>query len=185
MVSRGSGGGLIVVGSHVPRTTSQLEYVLRQPEVTPVELSVPALLSDAQRTDTIRSTAHTVDSTLQGGRDVVVFTSRQLVTGADAASTLTIGQRVSDGLVALLQAVTTRPRYILAKGGITSSDVATRGLGVRRAMVLGQVLPGVPVWQLGPETRHPGLSYIVFPGNVGGPEAVGNVVLALRSTTKG
>ena len=60
-----------------------------------------------------------------------------------------------------------------------------RRLGVRRAMVLGQVLPGVPVWQVGAETRHPGLSYIVFPGNVGGPEAVGNVVLALRSTTKG
>ena len=185
MVTRASGGGLIVVGSHVPRTTTQLEYLLTQPDVTPVELQVPALLSDTQRADTIRRTAHTVDSTLQGGHDVVVFTSRQLVTGADAASTLTIGQRVSDGLVALLQAVTTRPRYILAKGGITSSDAATRGLGVRRAMVLGQVLPGVPVWQLGPETRHPGLSYIVFPGNVGGPEAVGNVVLALRSTTKG
>jgi uncharacterized protein YgbK (DUF1537 family) len=185
MVASASSGGLIVVGSHVPRTTSQLDYLLQQPGVTPVELPVAALLSDTQRADTIRRTAQTVDSHLQRGLDVAVFTSRQLVTGADAASNLAIGQRVSDGLVTLLQAVTTRPRYILAKGGITSSDVATRGLGVRRAMVLGQVLPGVPVWQLGSETRHPGLSYIVFPGNVGGPEAVGNVVLALRSTTKG
>ena len=92
---------------------------------------------------------------------------------------------MSDGLVTLLQTLTTRPRYILAKGGITSSDVATKGLGVQRAMVLGQVLPGVPVWQLGPETRYPGLSYIVFPGNVGGPDAVGNVVTALGATTKG
>jgi uncharacterized protein YgbK (DUF1537 family) len=58
--------------------------------------------------------------------------------------------------------------------------VATQGLGVRRALVLGQILPGVPVWQLGSETRHPGLSYIVFPGNVGGPEALGQVVTALR-----
>jgi uncharacterized protein YgbK (DUF1537 family) len=185
MVRSDATGGLIVVGSHVPRTTSQLNYLLQQGDVTQVELSVPALLSEAQRADTITQTAHAVDTHLQRGRDVVVFTSRQLVTGADAASTLMIGQRVSDGLVTLLQTLTTRPRYILAKGGITSSDVATKGLGVQRAMVLGQVLPGVPVWQLGPETRYPGLSYIVFPGNVGGPEAVGNVVTALRATTQG
>src|SRR4029450_8432609 len=104
-----------------------------------------------------------------------------LVTGADASSTLAIGQRVSAGLVAVVRALTARPRYLLAKGGITSSDVATQGLGVRRAMVLGQILPGVPVWQLGAETRYPGLSYIVFPGNVGGPEALGQTVTALRA----
>ena len=51
-------------------------------------------------------------------------------------------------------------------------DGATAGLGVRRALVLGQILPGVPVWRLGPETRFPGLAYVVFPGNVGGPEAL-------------
>jgi uncharacterized protein YgbK (DUF1537 family) len=83
-------------------------------------------------------------------------------------------------LVSIVQALAVRPRYILAKGGITSSDVATQGLGVRRAMVLGQILPGVPVWQLGVETRHPGLGYIVFPGNVGGPEALGQTVTSLR-----
>jgi uncharacterized protein YgbK (DUF1537 family) len=185
MVRNDAAGGLIVVGSHVPRTTSQLTYLLQQGGVTQVELSVTALLSETQRADTIARTARAVDISLQRGDDVVVFTSRELVTGADAATTLTIGQRVSDGLVTLLQTLTTRPRYILAKGGITSSDVATKGLGVRRAMVLGQVLPGVPVWQLGPETRYPGLSYIVFPGNVGGPEAVGQVVMDLRATTKG
>jgi uncharacterized protein YgbK (DUF1537 family) len=185
MVTGAAGGGLIIVGSYVPRTTSQLHHLLQQPGIAQVELSVPALLSDAQRAETIRQAVYSVDSHLQRGLDVVVFTSRELVTGADAASNLSIGQRVSDALVTLLQGLSTRPRYILAKGGITSSDVATRGLGVQRAMVLGQVLPGVPVWQLGPETRHAGLSYIVFPGNVGGPEAVGNVVLALRSSTKG
>ena len=121
---------------------------------------------------------------LRSGADVVLFTSRQLVTGTDANASLSISQRVSAGLVAIVQALTVRPRYILAKGGITSSDVATQGLGVQRAMVLGQVLPGVPVWQLGPETRHPGLSYIVFPGNVGGPDALGSVVTALRTPTR-
>ena len=74
-----------------------------------------------------------------------------------------------------------RHAELLAKGGITSSDIATQGLGVQRALVLGQILPGVPVWQLGPETRYPGLGYIVFPGNVGGPQALAEVVLALQS----
>ena len=47
-------------------------------------------------------------------------------------------------------------------------------------MALGQVLPGVPVWELGPESRYPGLKYIVFPGNVGDSEAVREVVMKLR-----
>ncbi len=103
------------------------------------------------------------------------------MTGVDAESSLAIGRRVSDGLVAIVRAISVRPRYLLAKGGITSSDIATQGLGVKRALVLGQLLPGVPVWQLGPETRYPGLGYIVFPGNVGGPQALAEVVLGLRS----
>jgi uncharacterized protein YgbK (DUF1537 family) len=176
----GAGGGLIVVGSHVPRSTSQLEYLLQQPGVRRVEIDVNALLSDSQRQDTMARTARQVDAGLQHGQDTVLFTSRRLVTGADALGSLSISQRVSEGIVTIVRRLSVRPRYILAKGGITSSDVATQGLGVRRALVLGQILPGVPVWQLGSETRHPGLSYIVFPGNVGGPEALGQVVTALR-----
>lgn len=75
-----------------------------------------------------------------------------------------------------MQALEVAPRYILAKGGITSSDTATQGLGVRRATVLGQILPGVPVWQTGAESRWPGLIYVVFPGNVGDNEALVNAV---------
>ena len=67
------------------------------------------------------------------------------------------------------------------KGGITSSDLATKGLGVKRARVQGQIVPGVPVWELGPETKFPGLPYVVFPGNVGGPEALHNAVQKLKT----
>jgi uncharacterized protein YgbK (DUF1537 family) len=55
----------------------------------------------------------------------------------------------------------------LAKGGITSHDIAKEGLGMKRATVLGQILPGIPVWKMGKETKFPNVSYIVFPGNVG------------------
>ena len=112
--------------------------------------------------------------------DALLFTSRPLVTGAEAAGSLEIGRRVSESLVATVRALPVRPRYVLAKGGITSSDMATQALGVRRAVVQGQLRAGVPVWQLGPESRWPGLAYIVFPGNVGGPAALAEVVAALK-----
>lgn len=181
IVTTDTAGGLIVVGSHVPRTTQQLDHLLQQPGVVPVEIDVAALLQDTTQMATVSAARQDIETALQRGQDVALYTSRQLLTGTDAASNLSIGQRVSEGLVAIVQGLHVRPRYLLAKGGITSSDVATRGLGVKRALVLGQILPGVPVWQLGAETRYPGLAYIVFPGNVGGPEAVTTTVNALRA----
>ena len=47
--------------------------------------------------------------------------------------------------------ISSTPRYILSKDGITSSDLATDALKIKKAMVCGQILPGVPVWKLGNE----------------------------------
>jgi uncharacterized protein YgbK (DUF1537 family) len=179
-----SGGGLVVVGSYVPRTTGQVNALLAQPGMVSLEIHVEALLDDKLRDNEIARVAGQADRALRQGEDVVVYTSRQLVTGPDAESSLSIGQCISDGLVALVQALSTRPRYLVAKGGITSSDVATHGLGVKRSLVLGQILPGVPVWQLGPESRFPGLAYVVFPGNVGGPQALAEIVSALKKAAQ-
>ena len=60
----------------------------------------------------------------------------------------------------------------MAKGGITSSDVGTKALGVRRANVLGQIQPGIPVWQTGEESKFPGTPYVIFPGNTGGEDTL-------------
>jgi uncharacterized protein YgbK (DUF1537 family) len=173
-----SGGGLVVVGSYVPKTSGQLAALLARPGMRSVEVSVHALLSGNEREEIARA-AGVAERALRHGDDIVIYTGRTLVTGVDATSSLAIGRRVSDGLSAIVRAIATRPRYLIAKGGITSSDVATKGLNVKRAMVLGQILAGVPVWQLGPESRHPGMAYIVFPGNVGGPEALAETVAAL------
>jgi len=175
------GGGLTVVGSHVPKSTNQLHALLAQDGVQGIEVHVDALLHDGQRDAEIERVAAATDAALQQGTDVAVYTSRTLVTGADATESLAIGQRVSDSLVRVVRALSTQPRYLLAKGGITSSDIATEGLGVKRAMVLGQIVPGVPVWRLGDESRFPGMAYIVFPGNVGDDNAVAQVVTGLRS----
>ncbi len=168
-----------MVGSHVPRTTSQINVLLTQTGIAGIEISVEALLDAGRRQAEIEHVAQQVDQALQHDQDVVVYTSRRLITGADVQSSLSIGQQVSEGLVAITQAISSQPRYLVAKGGITSSDVATRALGIRRALVLGQILPGVPVWQLGPESRYPGMPYVVFPGNVGGPQALVEIVKAL------
>jgi uncharacterized protein YgbK (DUF1537 family) len=66
-------------------------------------------------------------------------------------------------------------------GGVTARDIAAKALGVQRAIVKGQIVPGVPVWRLGEGSRFPGMSYIVFPGNVGGETAMTDVVQALRA----
>lgn len=173
-------GGLTLVGSYVPKTSAQLAAVLAASTVTPIELEVAALLDDPRRSATLAAALAAMNSALAAGHDTVVYTSRRLVTGPDAAACLAIGRRVSDALIYLVQNLAVAPRYLIAKGGITSSDTATLGLGVRRALVLGQALPGVPVWQLGPESRFPGLGYVVFPGNVGSDTALADLVARLR-----
>lgn len=172
-------GGLIVVGSYVPQTTAQVETLLAETDIKQIEINVADLLDDTHRAAAIERVAHLAEAEIRRGRDVIVGTSRTLISGRDATDSLSIGQRVSGCLVKIVRAITLRPRYILAKGGITSSDVATHGLDVKRAIVLGQILPGVPVWRLCAESRHPGLVYVVFPGNVGGPEALAKVVATL------
>jgi uncharacterized protein YgbK (DUF1537 family) len=47
-------------------------------------------------------------------------------------------------------------------------------------VVLGQAIPGVPVWQLGAESKYPGLGYVVFPGNVGADTALADLVARLH-----
>ena len=175
-----AGGALIVVGSYVPRTSEQLGELLSKAGVAPAEVRVEAMIDDSRRGDEIRRVARVADQALGDGRNVVIYTSRQLVTAPDSAGSLSIGQIVSEGLVSILDKIKATPRYILAKGGITSSDVATKALGVIKASVVGQILPGVPVWMLGGESRYPELVYIIFPGNVGDSKALVDVVDLLK-----
>jgi uncharacterized protein YgbK (DUF1537 family) len=173
------GAGLTIVGSYVPKTTAQLQRLLAH-GLRAIPLQVSRLLDATTRGDEIASAATKVNDALAQDEDTVVFTSRDLVTGADDTTNLAIGRRVSDALVSVLSALRVRPAYIVAKGGVTASDVATLGLRMRRANVLGQILPGVPVWQAGAESRFPGMPYIVFPGNVGDDDTLSKVVEGLR-----
>ena len=163
-----AGGGLVIVGSYVPKTSVQLAYLTRHSDAAAVELKVERLLEE--RDAELERVRGALNDALREG-DAILYTSRDLVTGVGEGS-LDINRRVSAGLIACVQGLGTAPRFIIAKGGVTSSDIATKALGLQRALVLGQLLPGVPVWALGAETRYPGLPYVVFPGNVGGEAAL-------------
>jgi uncharacterized protein YgbK (DUF1537 family) len=175
------GGGLTLVGSYVPKTTRQLEKLIEHPQVTGFEMDVEAVLDGSRREDEIDRICRSAQRLLLEEKDVVIYTSRRLITAGQAEGDLSIGNRVSEALITTLRRMTASLRYLIAKGGITASDVATKGLNVRRALVLGQILPGVPVWQLGPESRHSGIPYVVFPGNVGGDDALADTVKALSA----
>jgi uncharacterized protein YgbK (DUF1537 family) len=178
----GRQGGLLVAGSYVGRTSLQLDALFAARAVGRVELAVEALLADQTRPAEIARVLGQVRGLLARGETAVLYTSRRLVTGRTGGENLRIGEMVSASLVEIVAALPDRPRWLVAKGGITSSDLATKALGVRRALVLGQVMAGVPVWQLGPGSRWPGLNYVVFPGNVGDEQALRRLVEMLEET---
>ena len=175
------GHGLVLVGSHVAMTTRQIEAAVALDGVRPVELSVPKLLDDRRGAELDR----TVDEVNAGLREaeVIVYTSREVIGGGETRTGFDIGQSVSDALVGVLDRVDRQISlaYVVAKGGITSSDVATKGLKVRRAEVAGQMLPGIiSVWTLPDDSEFPGLPYIIFAGNVGDDDSLAKVIDILR-----
>lgn len=175
LVSDSEKGGLFVIGSYVPKTTTQVSKLFELTDIVQIEVQVSALLKDETRAQEIARVTTLAEETINTGKDAAIFTSRSLVTGDNAESSLKIGQTVSDSLVKIVTDLSVQPRYLVAKGGITSSDIATQALGIRKAMVIGQALPGVPAWRCGDETRYPGTTYIVFPGNVGEDDALAHI----------
>jgi uncharacterized protein YgbK (DUF1537 family) len=176
-VAAGRGGtGLIVVGSIVPRTDEQLARLRRVKGLSWIELQVQHVLDPGERDGEIKSVLQAWMHASSGGHDAVIYTTRAGETSHDLAA----GKEVSAALVEVVRHLTAQPRYLVAKGGITASDIATEALGMRSATVLGPILPGVPVWELGEETRWPGLPLIVFPGNVGEADSLAGLVRRVR-----
>jgi uncharacterized protein YgbK (DUF1537 family) len=176
-------GGLIVVGSHVGVTTRQLKVLTdRHSSARIVEIDVEKLLGD-EAAAYLDQTVDAVVEALRSG-DVIVHTSRLLIKTDDPAESLRIARTVSAAVVAVVNRTlkTFPPRFVIAKGGITSSDVAAHGLEIRHAIVRGPMLPGiVSLWEPvdGPAK---GIPYIVFAGNVGDDESLAQVTSKLSNT---
>ncbi len=178
-IVRRTGPGLFVVGSHVRRTTRQLQLLLECPSVQGEEVDVRKVLEcfDAL----LESALQRVRRAWSADDTPVVYTSREELTFASAEERLLAGQTISRFLAELVRRLPTAPPYVVAKGGITSHDVLMTGLEVDRALVLGQILPGVPVVAALTGSRFEGMPYVIFPGNVGGEDALVRVYEILSS----
>ncbi|MGI8636874.1 MAG: nucleotide-binding domain containing protein, partial [Segetibacter sp.] len=173
-------GSLVVVGSHVPKTTTQLTWLLKHGGYESVEVNVGEILLTQQVLSKAQAISRQTDDWITAGKNVVIHTSRSVEVGIDVESSLGISAIVSAFLVSIMKGLTVRPKFIVAKGGITSSDLATKGLSAKKALVLGSVIPGVPVWQLDEKSKFPGIIYVVFPGNVGDESALLEVYRKLQ-----
>ncbi|PMD38612.1 3-hydroxyisobutyrate dehydrogenase [Hyaloscypha variabilis F] len=173
-------GGLIIAGSYVPKTTLQLQSLRtrRASKLYVIELPVAKLIHSLEAvTDFVSKAVEHASQSLQNGQDVLIMTSRDLVVGQDPVSSLGIGGLVAEILVRIMLGIEVRPRYVIAKGGITSSDMATKGLKMKRAVIVGQAAAGVPLWKCDEGTsRHRGVPFVVFPGNVGGENTLAELV---------
>ncbi|MBX2875644.1 MAG: hypothetical protein KTR30_26235 [Saprospiraceae bacterium] len=176
-----SNGGLMIVGSHIKKSSLQLEKVLQLNDIFPLEIEVAKLIQAETRQTIIQQYLERIEEAIGGGRHVVAYTSRKLIALGDASTSLSISRLISESICQIVERLNVQPKFLIAKGGITSNDVATKGLGVKRAMVAGQLQAGVPVWRLGPESKFPGMHYVVYPGNVGSEAGLAEAIQAFAS----
>lgn len=182
MNSTGSSAGLVVVGSHTQKSTAQLNELLTLPGIEEIAFQSDLVLETEEVFQAeITRARKACEAAIQNGKTAVVYTSRTLLVqeGDTQESALLRSVRISNGLQTIVKDLEITPAFIIAKGGITSSDVATKALGAKRALVLGQVKPGIPVWRTGEESLFPGVPYIIFPGNVGNEETLREIVEVL------
>ena len=173
-VSDNSHGGIIIVGSHVKKSSDQLNHLIAHSDIQTIEFDVTEVTKPSL-TDYIKSIIAQVERLIAQGEDVVVYTSRDVIKTADLTNNLSISTNISNCLVEIVSNLTLKPNFIIAKGGITSSDVATKGLNIKKATVIGQITKGVPIWLTGSETKYENMPYVIFPGNVGATETLTEV----------
>nr|WP_320147766.1 four-carbon acid sugar kinase family protein [uncultured Anaeromusa sp.] len=174
-------GGIVVVGSHTLKTTQQLERLKELPGICSLEFNSDLVLEEDRFDEEIEAVLQREEALLQSGKTVVVYTKRKLLSmeGESKEAALRRSVKISDAVQSLVGKLRVTPAFVVAKGGITSSDIGTKALQVKRARVLGQVRPGIPVWQTGEESKFPRIPYVIFPGNVGEADTLKEVVSVL------
>lgn len=174
-------GGLIIVGSHVNKTTRQLEALKACPGVEFIEFNQHLVLDAAAIKKEVERTASLCSSLIKSGKTIAVYTRRDRIdlNTSDKEDELNLAVRISDAVTGIVESLDVRPAFIIAKGGITSSDIGIKALKVKKALVAGQIHPGIPVWVTGGESRYPGMAYVIFPGNVGTDETLRDIVETL------
>lgn len=181
---RNSKPGAIIVGSHVQKTTEQLQNLLQESGVVGVEINVSDLLADSpiKGEDLLAGILAKVAEVHQAGDTPVIYTSRQELSFSDVETRLKFGAAVSRLLMDIVQGLPADIGFLISKGGITSNDVLSTGLALTTARIVGQILPGCSI-VLTPKDhpKFPNLPVVLFPGNVG--DAKGLATVYQRLTT--
>lgn len=169
VVNETSNGGIIVVGSHTEKTTKQVECLKEVSGIEFIELDATLVKDDVAFEKEVQRCLAKEEECIKAGKTVCCYTTRTLITAdtGDKEDELRLSVKISDAVQSLVGRLNVVPSFVIAKGGITSSDVGTKALAVKKANVLGQIEPGIPVWQTGDDSKWPGTPYVIFPGNVG------------------
>lgn len=175
-------GGLILVGSHVHKTATQLQYLKEhEDDIVWITFDQHKILDNTLHEESLR-VGKRIDEMLAQEKVVVVATRRDRVDFPqdNPQKQLEWATLISQELIHVLTSLKQRPSFLITKGGITSSDALTLGLQVKKEWVLGQIAPLVGVVKCLEESRFPGLPVVVFPGNVGSDDTLYHIVQQLR-----
>ncbi len=175
--------GVVLVGSHVQKTTQQLNQLLTEDDVVGIEVDVLRLRDRPQEKNIIlQQTLDEVEQAFTKGKTPVVYTSRQELSFADTQQRLRFGTEVSALLMDIVQGLPQEISFLISKGGITSNDVLSIGLNLTAARLLGQILPGCSVIRTEAEhPQFPNLPVVLFPGNVGNEDSLAAAVASLKN----
>lgn len=166
--------GAVIVGSHVKKTTAQLNQLLKREGLRGIEVDVTHLQSNYA--EMLKLVSEQARNLFHSGITSVIYTSRTELQFASQAERLAFGELVSRFLMDAVQQLPAALGFLISKGGITSNDVLSTGLALRASRVLGQILPGCSVVRCPAEhPRYPDMPVVIFPGNVGDDEALANV----------
>lgn len=167
LINNNHHGGLIIIGSHVKKTTAQFNELKKCSWIKFIEFNHLLVLEPEKLNIKLQRIISEVEQTISKGQTTVVYTGRKRFDVGSEEESLKVSVKISEAITSIVDKITVQPSFIIAKGGITSSDVGTKGLHVKKANVLGQIKLGIPVWQTGAESKFPYMPYIIFPGNVG------------------
>lgn len=169
--------GAVIVGSHVKKTTEQLEKLLQADGTVGIEVNVERLLDESNQSATLLTEIlESTQTAHNAGKTPVVYTSRQELSFKDVKTRLDFGEKVSGLLMDIVRGLPSDIGFLISKGGITSNDVLSNGLALTSARLLGQILAGCSmVITPSDHPQFPNLPVVLFPGNVGDADALATV----------
>lgn len=175
-------GGLIIVGSHVKKTTIQLRALEDQhPDLQVIVFNQHLVLEEQLLYEEIKRVAACAGQAMERGRTVLIHTRRERLDLPEASreEQLAITNKISRAVTKLAERINVRPSFMITKGGITSSDILVKAMYTSEAVIMGQIYPGIPVWKLGEGSRYPGMAFVIFPGNVGKDDTLSMMINGL------